>query len=155
MHRELERAIAEFIGTEAAIVFVGGHSTNESTIGHLVGPGDLILHDCAGPQQHRARLASCPAPGGGPSRTTIGKPSTSCWSNIRGEYRRVLLAIEGVYSMDGDFPDLPQFIEVKKRHKALLMVDEAHSTGVLGATAAASASISTSIRPTSISGWAR
>ena len=51
---------------------------------------------------------------------------------FRHEYRRVLLVIEGVYSMDGDFPDLPRFIEVKKRHKALLMIDEAHSIGVLG-----------------------
>ena len=51
---------------------------------------------------------------------------------FRHEYRRVLLVIEGVYSMDGDFPDLPRFIEVKKRHKALLMIDEAHSLGVLG-----------------------
>src|SRR5690606_26909216 len=45
VHRELERAIARFIGTDDAIVFVGGHSTNESTIGHLMKPGDLILHD--------------------------------------------------------------------------------------------------------------
>ena len=45
MHRELERAIAALLGTEDAIVFVGGHATNESTIGHLFGPGDLILHD--------------------------------------------------------------------------------------------------------------
>ena len=44
----------------------------------------------------------------------------------------MLIAIEGVYSMDGDYPDLPRFIEVKKRHKALLMIDEAHSIGVLG-----------------------
>ena len=46
----------------------------------------------------------------------------------------MLIAIEGVYSMDGDFPDLPRFIEVKKRHKALLMIDEAHSLGTLGKT---------------------
>ena len=45
LHRELERAIADFIGTEDSIVFVGGHSTNETTIGHLFGPGDIILHD--------------------------------------------------------------------------------------------------------------
>jgi 7-keto-8-aminopelargonate synthetase-like enzyme len=51
---------------------------------------------------------------------------------FRHDYRRVLIAIEGVYSMDGDFPDLPRFIDVRKRHKALLMVDEAHSIGVLG-----------------------
>ncbi len=52
--------------------------------------------------------------------------------DLRGEYRRVLVAIEGVYSMDGDYPDLPRFIEIKKRHKAFLMVDEAHSAGILG-----------------------
>ena len=46
----------------------------------------------------------------------------------------MLLVIEGVYSMDGDIPDLPKFVEVKRRHKALLMIDEAHSMGVLGPT---------------------
>jgi hypothetical protein len=46
--------------------------------------------------------------------------------------RRVLIAIEGVYSMDGDYPDLPRFVGVKNRHRALLMVDEAHSIGTMG-----------------------
>ena len=55
-------------------------------------------------------------------------------TELRPAYRRVLVAIEGVYSMDGDFPDLPRFIEVKRRHHALLYVDEAHSLGTLGAT---------------------
>ena len=55
-------------------------------------------------------------------------------SQYRHEYRRVLIIIEGVYSMDGDIPNLPGFVEVKRRHKALLMIDEAHSLGVLGAT---------------------
>jgi 7-keto-8-aminopelargonate synthetase-like enzyme len=54
-------------------------------------------------------------------------------ADFRHEYRRVLIAIEGVYSMDGDMPELPKFIEVKNRHKAMLMIDEAHSMGVLGA----------------------
>ena len=54
LHRQLERAIADFIGTEDAIVFVGGHSTNETTIGHLFGAGDLILHDALLAQQHHA-----------------------------------------------------------------------------------------------------
>jgi 7-keto-8-aminopelargonate synthetase-like enzyme len=54
-------------------------------------------------------------------------------TDLRGEYRRVLIAIEGVYSMDGDISDLPHFIQVKKQHKAFLLVDEAHSIGVLGA----------------------
>jgi 7-keto-8-aminopelargonate synthetase-like enzyme len=53
---------------------------------------------------------------------------------MRHEYRRVLVVIEGVYSMDGDYPNLPKFIDVKKRHNAMLMVDEAHSIGTMGAT---------------------
>jgi 7-keto-8-aminopelargonate synthetase-like enzyme len=52
---------------------------------------------------------------------------------LRPTYRRVCIAIEGVYSMDGDIPDVPRFVEVKKRHKAFLYIDEAHSIGVLGA----------------------
>jgi 7-keto-8-aminopelargonate synthetase-like enzyme len=55
-------------------------------------------------------------------------------STIRHQYRRVLIIIEGIYSQDGDIPDLPAFIEVKRKHHALLMIDEAHSIGVLGAT---------------------
>src|SRR5262249_26301876 len=53
-------------------------------------------------------------------------------SELRPAYRRVAIAIEGVYSMDGDIPDVPRFIEIKKRHKAFLYIDEAHSMGVLG-----------------------
>jgi 7-keto-8-aminopelargonate synthetase-like enzyme len=55
-------------------------------------------------------------------------------TNIRHQYRRVLIIIEGIYSQDGDIPDLPAVIEVKRKHQALLMIDEAHSIGVLGAT---------------------
>src|SRR5262249_41370150 len=53
---------------------------------------------------------------------------------VRGSFRRVLIAIEGVYSMDGDIPELSRFVEVKQRHNAIMLVDEAHSLGVLGAT---------------------
>jgi 7-keto-8-aminopelargonate synthetase-like enzyme len=55
-------------------------------------------------------------------------------SQVRHCYRRVLIAIEGVYSMDGDFPELPRFLELRKKHKTLLLVDEAHSLGTIGPT---------------------
>ena len=84
------------------------------------------------PTTASCRARCFPAHGGGPLRITIGRRADRLLEQYRHEYRRVLLAIEGVYSMDGDFPDLPRFIEVRKRHKALLMVDEAHSIGVLG-----------------------
>ncbi len=132
LHRELERALAEFVGAEDAIVYVGGHSTNETTIGHLFGAGDLILHDALahnsiiqGSILSGARRRSFPHN----DWQTLDKLLTE----LRRDYRRVLVAIEGVYSMDGDYPELPQFIEVKKRHKAFLLVDEAHSAGVMGA----------------------
>jgi 7-keto-8-aminopelargonate synthetase-like enzyme len=55
-------------------------------------------------------------------------------TGIRHSYRRVLIAIEGVYSMDGDYPDLARFVDIKERHRAMLYVDEAHSLGTMGAT---------------------
>jgi 8-amino-7-oxononanoate synthase len=131
IHGELERAIAEFLGTEAALVFVGGHATNESVIGHLAGPGDLVLHDALA---HNSIVQGALLSGARrrPFAHNDWEAADRLLEQYRHEYRRVLLAIEGVYSMDGDYPDLPQFIEVRRRHKALLMVDEAHSIGVLG-----------------------
>jgi 8-amino-7-oxononanoate synthase len=131
IHRELERAIADFIGADDAIVYVGGHSTNETTIGHLFGPGDLILHDQLA---HNSIIQGCILSGARrrPFPHNDWLAVDQLLTDLRGEYRRVLIAIEGVYSMDGDVADLPHFIEVKQRHKAFLMVDEAHSIGVLG-----------------------
>lgn len=131
LHRELERAIADFIGADDAIVFVGGHSTNETTVGHLFGPGDLILHDALA---HNSIVQGCILSGAHrrPFPHNNWQVVDKLLADLRGDYRRVLVAIEGVYSTDGDIPDLPRFIEVKKRHKAFLMVDEAHSAGVLG-----------------------
>ncbi len=131
IHGELESAIARFIGTEAAVTFVGGHSTNESVIGHLVGPGDLVLQDALA---HNSIVEGAMLSGARrrPFTHNDWQAADRLLAQFRHEYRRVLLVIEGVYSMDGDFPDLPRFIEVKKRHKALPMIDEAHSIGVLG-----------------------
>jgi 8-amino-7-oxononanoate synthase/acyl carrier protein len=131
IHRELERAIAHLIGTEDAIVYVGGHSTNETTIGHLFHAGDLILHDALA---HNSIIQGCILSGARrrPFAHNDWREIDRVLAGLRGDYRRVLIAIEGTYSMDGDIPDLPRFIEVKKKHKAFLMVDEAHSAGVLG-----------------------
>ena len=131
LHQELERELADFIGAEDSIVYVGGHATNVTTISHLFGKNDLILHDSL---SHNSILQGCYLSGA----TIIAFPHND-WqaleevlSDRRHRYKKVLIVIEGVYSTDGDIPNLPQFIDVKKRHKAYLMVDEAHSIGVLG-----------------------
>ena len=154
LHGELERAIARFLGAEAALSFVGGHATNETVIGHLVGPGDLVLHDALA---HNSIVQGAILSGARRRPFTHNDPEAAqrVLAQFRRDYRRVLIVVEGVYSMDGDIPDLPQLIDLKKRHKALLMVDEAHSLGVLGKPAAASASTSTSIPATLTSGWGR
>ncbi len=133
VHRELEQGIADFLGVDDAICFVGGHSTNETTIGHLFGPGDLIAHDSLA---HNSIIQGAILSGARrrPFPHNDWQALDELLAEIRREYRRVLVVIEGVYSMDGDFPDLPRFIDVKQRHKAILMVDEAHSIGTMGRT---------------------
>ncbi|MFM8735719.1 MAG: aminotransferase class I/II-fold pyridoxal phosphate-dependent enzyme, partial [Pirellulales bacterium] len=132
IHQELEREIARFVGTEDAITFVGGHATNETVIGHVVGPGDLVLHDAF---SHNSLLQGALLSGARrrPFPHNDYDAAEKLLAQMRSQYRRVLVVIEGIYSMDGDFAELPKFIGLAKRHKALLMVDEAHSIGVMGA----------------------
>ena len=131
VHVQLERSIADFIGTEDAIVFVGGHSTNETTIGHLFGSGDLILHDSL---CHNSILQGAILSGARrrPFPHNDWQECNRILSEVRHEYRRVLIVVEGVYSMDGDYSDLPKYVDIKQRQKAYLMVDEAHSIGTMG-----------------------
>jgi 8-amino-7-oxononanoate synthase len=131
IHRELEREIADFLGTQDCLVFVSGYLTNLTTIAHLYGPRDLVVHDALahnsvihGAMYSRARRASFPHN----DWEALDKLLTAS----RSRHKRALIVLEGLYSMDGDYPDLPRFIEVKRRHNAQLMVDEAHSFGVLG-----------------------
>ncbi|MEX2173452.1 MAG: aminotransferase class I/II-fold pyridoxal phosphate-dependent enzyme [Pirellulaceae bacterium] len=133
LHVELEQEIARFHGLDDSICYVGGHATNESTIGHLFGPGDLIVHDSLA---HNSIIQGSILSGARrrPFPHNDWRAVDELLTEVRGEYRRVVIVIEGVYSMDGDYPDLPRFIEVKQKHKALLMIDEAHSLGALGAT---------------------
>jgi len=133
IHIELENRLADALDTEACLVFVSGYGTNVTTIAHLFGPRDLILHDAAAHNsiQTGALLsgARCIA-----FRHNDWQMVDDLLRRYRHRYERVVVVLEGVYSMDGDFPDLPRFIELRHRHKILLMVDEAHSFGVMGAS---------------------
>ncbi|MHB8116417.1 MAG: aminotransferase class I/II-fold pyridoxal phosphate-dependent enzyme [Acidithiobacillus ferrivorans] len=133
LHGQLERAIADFYGVDDALALVSGHATNVSVIAHLLGPRDLILHDeyahnsiVQGAQLSAAQRLGFPHNDPDALETLLRERRRSA--------ERVLIVVEGMYSMDGDFPDLPRLIDIKKRYQAWLMVDEAHSLGVLGAT---------------------
>jgi 8-amino-7-oxononanoate synthase len=133
LHGEMEQTLSKFLGTEATIIFVGGHAANETTLGHLFGPGDLILHDALA---HNSILQGAMLSGARrrPFPHNDWQSLDQLLVELRPTYRRVVIAIEGVYSMDGDFPDLPRFLEIKRRHQAMLYIDEAHSVGVMGPT---------------------
>ena len=133
IHRELEQAIGKVYGVDDAIVFVSGHATNVTSIGHLFGPRDLILHD---ELIHNSILQGITLSGA--RRLTFPHNDFSALDGIlvqqRHNFERVLVVLEGIYSMDGDYPDLPRFVEIKNKHKIFLMVDDAHSLGVMGQT---------------------
>lgn len=131
IHRELERGLAEHIGVEDAIVMVSGHATNVTTITTVMGPDDIVFHDSL---IHESILAGIKASGAVRRPYAHGNLDAleKALAAIRGHHRRALVVAEGIYSMDGDICDLPRMIELKKKYKTLLMIDEAHSIGVLG-----------------------
>ncbi|MDR3051710.1 MAG: aminotransferase class I/II-fold pyridoxal phosphate-dependent enzyme [Oscillospiraceae bacterium] len=132
LHKELERAIAAWKHTEAALVLVGGHSTNVTFVGNFCGPKDLILYDAL---SHNSVAQGCRL-SQSPSRA-FPHNDVEALENIlrqcRNQYEKVLLAVEGVYSMDGDIAPIPAYVRLKKQYGLFLMVDEAHSSCVLGA----------------------
>src|SRR5688572_18156260 len=133
LHRELETELAAFHGVEDAVVFVSGYGTNVSTIGHLFGPKDLLLHDGL---IHNSAMTGCILSGA--RRMPFPHNDYDALERLLREHRtkheRVGILTEGVFSMDGDIPDLGRLIGIKARYKSLLMVDEAHSAGTIGAT---------------------
>ncbi len=131
LHEDLEREIAAFLGVEDAIVFVSGYGTNVSTISHLFGRNDLVLHDTLA---HNSIIAGCKLS----EARRLSFPHND-WDQMdavleaqRDKHKNALVAIEAVYSMEGDVADVRRAIEIKNKHNALLMVDEAHSLGILG-----------------------
>ena len=133
VHRDLEAALARLHGVEDALTYVSGHATNVSVIGGLVGPEDLIVTDSAihnsvveGARLAGAKRILCP-------HGDLAAMERALRLN-RTRHRHALIVVEGLYSMDGDVPDLAALVRLKRRYDAWLMVDEAHSLGVLGAT---------------------
>jgi len=131
VHRDLERALARIHGAEDSIALVGGHSTNVTVIGHLLGRNDLVVHDSL---IHNSIVQGAMLSGArrAPFRHLDPAAADRILADARPRHGRALLVIEGHYSMDGDVPDLAAFVAVARRHRAWLMVDEAHALGVLG-----------------------
>src|SRR5436305_1957069 len=131
IHRELERALARVHGAEDAIALVSGHATNVTVIGHLLGRNDVIVHDAL---IHNSIVQGAMLSGARrvPFHHLDPEAADKALAEARQRHGRALLVIEGHYSMDGDVPDLAAFVAVARRHRAWLMVDEAHALGVLG-----------------------
>jgi 8-amino-7-oxononanoate synthase len=133
VHRQLERELADFVGVEDTLSLVSGYGTNVSVVSHLLTKDDLILVDQAahnslmvGTQLSRAETVVF--------RHNDMSHLAALLSQNRARYTRVLVVVEGLYSMDGDLPDLPKLVAICGKHGAWLMIDEAHSIGVLGRT---------------------
>jgi 8-amino-7-oxononanoate synthase len=135
LHLELERELAEWLGTEAALVFTTGHQANLGAIGTLLEPGDTVVVDSGdhasildGAILSRAKLR--------PFRHNRLDKLERTLAKAAGDGGGVLVVVDGVFSMEGDVAPLPEISELCARHGARLMVDEAHALGVLGARGA-------------------
>lgn len=131
-HRDLEKALAELHGVDDAVTFVSGHATNVSLIGGLLGAEDLIVTDAL---VHNSVIEGAKLSGA--KRILCAHGDLEAYERAlrlnRMRHRRALIIVEGLYSMDGDVAHLSALIKLKQRYDAWLMVDEAHSIGVLGA----------------------
>jgi 8-amino-7-oxononanoate synthase len=138
LHLELERELAEWMGTEDAIVFTTGHQANLGCLGTLLGPGDTVIADSA---DHASILDGCILSRAKlrPFRHGRLDKLEKMLERAEGDGGGVLVVVDGVFSMEGDVADLPRIVELCRAHGARLMVDEAHAAGVLGARGAGSA----------------
>jgi 8-amino-7-oxononanoate synthase len=133
-HKPFEAEIAEFLGMESALTLVSGYLSNVTTIAWLMsGKRDAIFID---ELAHNSIVAG--ADGASAQVEKFRHNDLDHLDHLlarhREEYRNVLVVVEGVYSMDGDTADLPRLLAIKEKYKVWLLVDEAHSLGVLGAT---------------------
>jgi 8-amino-7-oxononanoate synthase len=140
LHLELERELAEWLGTEAALVFTTGHQANLGALGTLLGPADTVVVDSG---DHASILDGCIL-----SRAKLRPFRHSRLDRLERTLEKaaadgggVLVVVDGVFSMEGDVAPLPEILDRCSRFGARLMVDEAHALGVLGARGAGSAEL--------------
>ncbi len=132
-HARLEEAIAKFKGTESALAFSSGYATAVGTLGALAGESDVLILDklCHASLIDGARLSNAAVrifP-----HNHLGKLESHLeWARSNFPEGRVIVVTEAVFSMDGDRAPLAEIVEMKSRHGALLLLDEAHAVGVLG-----------------------
>jgi len=143
LHLQLERELAEWMGTEDALVFTTGHQANVGTLGTILSPGDTVVADSG---DHASILDGCLL-----SRAKLRPFRHNRLDKLEQMLERaardvggadsgggVLVVVDGVFSMEGDVAPLPQIADLCEAHGARLMVDEAHAAGVLGARGAGS-----------------
>jgi 8-amino-7-oxononanoate synthase len=129
VHKQLEAKLARFMDAEDSLVFGSGYVANLATISALVGPGDCIVGD----QYNHASIADgCRMSGAELLEFAHNDMESLDEMLARTRGRRTLVIVDAVFSMEGDIANLPEIVALSKRHGALLMVDEAHSVGVLG-----------------------
>jgi len=140
LHLELEREIAEWMGSEDAIVFTTGHQANVGTLGTLLGPQDTVIADAG---DHASILDGCLL-----SRAKLRPFRHNRLDKLEKMLQRaqddgggILVVVDGVFSMEGDIAPLNEICELCERYGARLMVDEAHGAGVLGAHGAGTAEL--------------
>jgi glycine C-acetyltransferase len=128
IHVQLEQAIAKFKGTEAAMVFPTGYSTNVGLVSGIMRPGDWVITD----QNAHASIVDGAILSKANVRFFKHNSAKDLDRKLRQASGKKLVAIEGVYSMDGDVCPLPELVEVAKKHGARILLDEAHSCFVYG-----------------------
>ncbi len=129
LYKELEEKIAAFKKTEAALVFGSGYLANIGILSTVAGEGDLILSD---ELNHASIIDGCRLSRA--EKIIYRHKDTKHIEEILSKNRskRILIVTEAVFSMDGDIAPLPEIIDIAKRYNAMVMVDDAHATGVLG-----------------------
>ena len=135
LHWQLEEAIAELKQTEAALVFSSGYLANLGTITALVGKKDLILGD----QYNHSSLKKGSSLSGAKVIDYTHNNTKDLHEKLsqhRSQYRRCLIVTDSVFSMDGDLCPLPELLDLAETFACMVLVDEAHGTGVLGETGA-------------------